>query len=1156
MVFIAVIRRLPGGLGAKTSKVRLGHGVGSIQKTATCHQLSTYSTQWSKRATSHIMFGSSNLQTMRSRGYGTFPFANRLAGFGSARSNNLDSAPFSTSTVASASLYCDAKSPADTNTDGTSQVQPKRKKVTLKTLASKFKRGDKLSMVTAYDFPTAQLADQAGMDLILVGDSLGMVVQGKSGTESVTLEDMVYHTSMVSRAAKSCLVVGDMPFGSYLTPDDGAAAAVRLVKEGLCHAVKLEGGNARIASTASAIIESGVAVMGHVGLTPQSANALGGFTVQGRTAASAKRLLDECIALQEAGAFAIVLEMVPHQVASYVTSRLTVPTIGIGCGSGTSGQVLVMHDMIGLYDHPPKFVKKYASIGRMARKALVQYREDVEAGIFPVNGTHGTAMKSKQLDAFYRLCGENICENSAHHEAARCTDPLMESDKFSPTSNMISFKNVAIIGGGSMGNLIAQRISAANPDVSVHIVSSRQYYVDAVADGHVKVSSDTGGNPSLLNFEPTSFQAIHRTNTMAACADLCIILTKSAGTADAARVAAKLSGNGGFVLSLQNGMGNLGHIKEAMGTLECVLAGVTSHSAFTSQEKEQICIVHSGTGSTFVAPAHDSPAAAAATTGVSALLSRSGIETTAMESTDLAAMQWSKLAVNAAINPLTALLNVPNGQLLQHSMAGASGRTTDLGDSSEHEPLTYPIMRKVIHEVCAVGAASGIFETDKVEEQSGILFNRAVEVCRLTSQNISSMLSDLREEQWQGTTEISVLNGFVSDEGRRMRVPTPVNDAMTALIKCLSLQKQQASSDTRQSTIPQQYATPAAPVVLSSIASWRKFRQEIKHFQSKNVACDESSNRINDPTVGFVPTMGGLHQGHLDLVRKARAECDFVVVSIFVNPKQFAKHEDLDSYPMSMESDLALLSGLADAVFAPSSPAEVYPPDFHSNIDVSSFLNGKAEHERRPHFFNGVATVCTKLFNIIQPDKAYFGQKDGLQCAVIRRIVRDLCIPVDIVVCPTVREADGLAMSTRNQYLSSSERAKAPLLHSALNEMKALYVTSMIATADGKSSCSLPTVAAMKDVAAAVVRSDPSFSLEYISVSSLDGDELVDHPDDVSGTVAICSQDSRPFGPNEVEQGVMLSIAAMLGETRLIDNVILQGPLPQLQSEYLSTPDK
>jgi 3-methyl-2-oxobutanoate hydroxymethyltransferase len=258
-------------------------------------------------------------------------------------------------------------------------------KLPLTELAEMKRRGEKIVMVTAYDAPGARFAEDAGVDVVLVGDTAAMVMLGHDGTTvPVTMDEMLFLTRTVARAARRPVVVGDMPFGSYQVSDEQAVEnAIRFVKEARADVVKLEGAGASL-SRIRAIVGAGIPVMGHVGLTPQSATMLGGFKTQGRTAEKARRVLDDALALEAAGCFTVVLEAVPSPVATRITEALSVPTIGIGAGPGCDGQVLVYHDLLGLSEgHLPRFVKRYANLSREIRDALEAYAADVRTGAFP-----------------------------------------------------------------------------------------------------------------------------------------------------------------------------------------------------------------------------------------------------------------------------------------------------------------------------------------------------------------------------------------------------------------------------------------------------------------------------------------------------------------------------------------------------------------------------------------------------------------------------------------------------------------------------------------------------------------------------------------------------------------------------------------------------
>lgn len=257
-------------------------------------------------------------------------------------------------------------------------------RITITDIRAMKQRGERIVMMTAYDYPTARLVEDGGADVILVGDTLGMVVLGYDSTLPVTMEDMIHHTKAAVRGSKRALVVGDMPFMSYQTGwQDAMKNAARFMQEAGCGAVKLEGG-VRSAEIVAKLTEAGIPVMGHIGLTPQSVNQLGGFKVQGKTPAAAVQLMHDAQALEQAGAFAIVLELVPAPLAALLTTRLSVPTIGIGAGAGCDGQVQVLHDLVGLFDaFVPKHARRYTDAGAVIREAVARFAADVRAGTFP-----------------------------------------------------------------------------------------------------------------------------------------------------------------------------------------------------------------------------------------------------------------------------------------------------------------------------------------------------------------------------------------------------------------------------------------------------------------------------------------------------------------------------------------------------------------------------------------------------------------------------------------------------------------------------------------------------------------------------------------------------------------------------------------------------
>eukprot|EP00553_Chaetoceros_curvisetus_P015402 CAMPEP_0204643746 /NCGR_PEP_ID=MMETSP0718-20130828/938_1 /ASSEMBLY_ACC=CAM_ASM_000674 /TAXON_ID=230516 /ORGANISM="Chaetoceros curvisetus" /LENGTH=411 /DNA_ID=CAMNT_0051665055 /DNA_START=88 /DNA_END=1323 /DNA_ORIENTATION=+ len=334
------------------------------------------------------------------------------------------------------------------------QLQSSRRSVTTLSLASKKRRGKKITMVTAYDYPSAMHVQRANMDMILVGDSAAMVELGFDTTQPMTLEQMIHHCQAVHRGViasinatkskmekpKVPLLVGDMPFGTYEYKDLDIALknAYKMVKEGGMDAVKLEGGSKHRAKTIRHVVDGGVAVMGHIGLTPQAISVIGGFRAQGRTSKRARELVDEALRLQDAGAFALVLECVPSNVAKAVTDTLEIPTIGIGAGSGTSGQVLVYHDMLGMMSHPhhqefmPKFCKSYANVGHAITEGLDAFKREVEDGTFPSEEYSPYVMNEEEEKAFDLLLEQDKAERDRkHHEAAK---KLKQADEYEQLS--------------------------------------------------------------------------------------------------------------------------------------------------------------------------------------------------------------------------------------------------------------------------------------------------------------------------------------------------------------------------------------------------------------------------------------------------------------------------------------------------------------------------------------------------------------------------------------------------------------------------------------------------------------------------------------------------------------------------------------------------
>ncbi|MFA5143870.1 MAG: 3-methyl-2-oxobutanoate hydroxymethyltransferase [Candidatus Omnitrophota bacterium] len=272
-----------------------------------------------------------------------------------------------------------------------------RKKVTITDLQERKRQGKKITMLTAYDYPMAHLVDEAGIDIILVGDSLGMVVLGYDSTVPVTMDEMIHHSRAARRGTRYAFLIGDMPFGSYqVTKEEAVRNAMRFMKEAGCDAVKLEGGD-EVIDAAIAIVNAGIPVLGHLGLTPQTVSKLGGFKIQARTAETAKSLIEQALKLERAGCFGLVLECVPDLVAQIIAEKLKIPVIGIGAGKYCDGQVLVLNDMVGLFDRfTPKFVKQYVRLSQPILEGLKKYKDEVEKGIFPAP-EHAFSIKEEEI---------------------------------------------------------------------------------------------------------------------------------------------------------------------------------------------------------------------------------------------------------------------------------------------------------------------------------------------------------------------------------------------------------------------------------------------------------------------------------------------------------------------------------------------------------------------------------------------------------------------------------------------------------------------------------------------------------------------------------------------------------------------------------------
>jgi len=491
----------------------------------------------------------------------------------------------------SSSLASDLSSSKAPITDGIGgSVSLKPKKLTLLDIRAKYERQEPISMVTAYDFSSAVNVDRAGIDIGLVGDSLGMVMLGYSNTTSVTMEEMIHHCKAVSRGIKRAFLVGDMPFGSYEVSDTEAVKnAIRLMKEGNVEAVKMEGG-IRIKDAVKAVVLAGIPVIGHIGLTPQTASALGGFRVQGKTAESARNLLNDAIELEKCGVSALVIESVPEPVASYITKHLRIPTIGIGAGAGTSGQVLVYHDMLGLYsEFVPKFCKTYRNLSVEIQNALKQYRKEVESRVFPSQEFTYPMKKEEFEKAFPSFSNKetSIQDKSAKERMeiqeetaqskAKTFENRAELSSFIPKSSE-KRKTIAVIGGGAMGSLIGGRL-ASTELYNVWLVSSWKEHVEKINQKGLTIRNLDRSCKQVENLRATT--EISQMLDQCGPADLAIVMVKGPQTLRAAEIASKLlKERTGLVLTLQNGLGNREMISQVLGSPERVFQGVTNLASY------------------------------------------------------------------------------------------------------------------------------------------------------------------------------------------------------------------------------------------------------------------------------------------------------------------------------------------------------------------------------------------------------------------------------------------------------------------------------------------------------------------------------------------------------------------------------------------------
>eukprot|EP00727_Mastigamoeba_balamuthi_P001106 m51a1_g10993 putative fused 3-methyl-2-oxobutanoate hydroxymethyltransferase + 2-dehydropantoate 2-reductase (675) ;mRNA; r:335352-337784 len=618
-------------------------------------------------------------------------------------------------------------------------VEGPKRRVTVLDLKQRHQKGVPIVMVTAYDYSSAALVEASdAVDVVLVGDSAGMGMTGYDTTLPVTMDEMMLHCKSVAAGLQRPMLVGDMPFGSYeVCKEDAVRNAIRFVKEGKCDAVKLEGG-VRVLPQVQSIITAGVPVMGHIGLTPQAINTMGGFRVQGKTAEAATRLLEDARVLEKAGCFSIVIEGVPDRVAELISKSVSVPTIGIGAGNKTGGQVLVWQDMFGTFPRlKPKFCKRFRDLGPLIKEGLQQYKREVTSRAFPAK-ENCYVMSDEEWD--------KLCESMGLPKSPAKPKPTRRTASDTLPKEPV----VVIIGGGAIGSLLAATMATAKDGAKytpkVYILSAWQEHNDAINADGLKIEEPDGTSRVLKNVRATADVNEILEQIDGRC-DLVIVAEKSPRTAEAAAKAKTLLDScGGIVATVQNGLGNAEKLHSFVGK-DNVLQGTISHGA---EIVTPGVVKHTGIGDAYLA-AKKGSLNRELTEGIAAMFSEHGIACRVVD--DASQLLWKKLLVNAAINPLTALTGMRNGELL--ASAGGMRLVNDIAD-----------------EAAAVANARGIqFAFDPHQA--------VAEVLRNTSANRSSMLQDVV----RGTpTEVDAISGALVREGKAHGVATPLCEAIATAL--------------------------------------------------------------------------------------------------------------------------------------------------------------------------------------------------------------------------------------------------------------------------------------------------------------------------------------------------------------------------------------
>lgn len=640
------------------------------------------------------------------------------------------------------------------------------KRVTVPGLFKKYLKGEKISMITAYDFNQAKLVDKSPIDVILVGDSVGMTMLGHQTTVPVEVSDIIYHCKAVSKGARRPLLVGDMPFGSYeVDLQEGCKNALRIIKEGGVHAVKLEGGKEQ-APLVKALTRANISVMGHIGLQPQSVNTLGNYRYVGNTPLEAKRLMEDALALQEAGCFALVLECVPEELSAYVTKHLAIPTIGIGAGRQTSGQVLVWHDMLGLSESCPSFCKQFINLREIIEERLGVYHKEVSQGNFPTQDNVRALKNSKTL--------QMIAEDSLFPEGFVRKAQEQPNDVHSEELLSVPVKinhaipeRILVIGSGAMGLLVAGKLASGLGKISEHckVVVYDPWYdanVNSIKTRGLQFQvAPNGPHEIISNISATCDEEELLRLFDGKPADVAIVLSKSYQLQQQPEKVAfdRLVARKGVICTLQNGYGNKQVLQQVCLPTQTVLIGTTSNGCKLIGNG---AICQSGTGPTFIVCKDHRDANDAGL--VSHILNLAGIST---QVTDNEEVILEKIIINAAINPISALLEVTNGKIVQEAH------------------LFDQIIEKVVEE--GVRLRPNLYP-DAVSRKKRVreLVAKVKLVAQNTSQNRSSMLSDISRGR---DTEIDFINGFLVKESQERGYEAPTNALLMALVKAKAASK-------------------------------------------------------------------------------------------------------------------------------------------------------------------------------------------------------------------------------------------------------------------------------------------------------------------------------------------------------------------------------